>query len=72
MTKLLEEVLEKTKNLPDSEQDAIASIILEELEDEARWEKKFTGSKDALARLASEAMEEERRGETKELDPDSL
>lgn len=72
MTKLLEQAVEKAKNLPDSEQDAIASIILEELEDEAKWERRFSVSKDSLAKLASEAMEEERRGETKELDPDSL
>ncbi len=72
MTKLLEQAVKKAKNLPDSEQDAIASIILEELEDEAKWEKRFSDSKSSLARLASEAMEEGRRGETKELDPDSL
>ncbi len=69
MTKLLEQAVKKAKNLPDSEQDAIASIILEELEDEVRWEKGFTASKDVLAKLASEAMEEERRCETKEFDP---
>ncbi|MGR3178051.1 MAG: hypothetical protein ACUZ8E_08355 [Candidatus Anammoxibacter sp.] len=72
MTKLLEQAVKKAKDLPDSEQDAIASIILEELEDEARWEDKFSASKDTLAKLASEAMEEEGRGETQELDPDSL
>ena len=72
MTKLLEQAVKIAKNLSDSEQDAIASIILEELEDEAKWEKGFVASKDSLAKLASEAMEEERRGETKELDPDSL
>lgn len=72
MTKLLEKAVEKAKNLPDSEQDAIASIILEELEDEVRWEEKFSASKDALAKLAAEAMEEDERGETQELDHDSL
>lgn len=72
MTELLEQAVEKAKNLPDTEQDAIASIILEELEDEAKWERRFSVSKDSLAKLASEAMEEDRRGETKELDPDSL
>ena len=72
MTELLEQALEKAKNLPDSEQDAIAAMILEELEDEAKWEKRFSVSKDSLAKLASEAMEEDRREETEELDPDSL
>ena len=72
MTKLLEQAVKKAKSLPDSEQDAIASIILEELEDETKWEEKFLASKDTLAKLAYEAMEEEDRGETHELDPDSL
>ncbi len=72
MTKLLEQAVEKAKNLPEKEQDAIASIILEELEDEAMWGENFSASKDALAKLAAEAMEEDERGETHDLDPDSL
>ena len=35
MTKLLEKALEKISGLPQEEQDAIASQILAELEDEA-------------------------------------
>ena len=72
MSKLLERAMKKAKKLPDAEQDAIATIILEELEDEARWEQAFSKSQDALAKLAVEAMEEDRKGETKKLDPDSL
>ena len=72
MSELLEHALEKARKLPDAEQDAIGAIILEELEDEARWEQAFAKSQDALAKLAAEAMEEDGRGETKELDPDSL
>ncbi|MCL0097259.1 hypothetical protein M1O19_01830 [Dehalococcoidia bacterium] len=65
MTKLLERAVEKTKKLPDSEQDAIAALILEELEDEMRWGKAFARSQDALAKLAREAMAEHRAGKTK-------
>ncbi|MCL0069966.1 hypothetical protein M1O53_02660 [Dehalococcoidia bacterium] len=65
MTKLLERAVEKTKKLPDSEQDAIAALILEELEDEMRWGKAFARSQDALAKLAQEAMAEHRAGKTK-------
>lgn len=36
MTDLLEKAIAKLKSLPASEQDAIAAMILEELEDEAR------------------------------------
>lgn len=72
MSELLERAVEKARKLPDAEQDAIAAIILEELEDEARWEQAFSKSQDALAKLAAEAVEEDKKGETKELNPDSL
>lgn len=44
-------------------------MILEELEDEIRWDEAFVGSKDALAKLATEAMVEYRAGKTEELNP---
>jgi hypothetical protein len=39
MTELLERAIARLKNLPAREQDAISSIILEELEDDLRWDK---------------------------------
>lgn len=44
MSELLEPALEKARKLPDAEQDAIGAIILEELEDETRWEQAFAKS----------------------------
>jgi aspartate/glutamate racemase len=72
MTKLLERAVKKVRTLPDSEQDAIAALILEELEDEARWDKSFARTQDVLARLADEAMAEDHAGKTEALDPDRL
>ena len=72
MTELLEQAIAKMKNLPDHEQDNIATIILEELEDEMKWTKAFTDSQDVLAKLAAEAMTEYRSGKTQELDPEIL
>jgi hypothetical protein len=72
MTQLLERAVEKVRALPEREQDAVAALILNELEDEARWDKAFAGSHDALARLAAETAEEHEAGRTKELDPDKL
>ncbi len=37
MTKMLEQALSEVKKLPESEQDAIALLILDELADERRW-----------------------------------
>lgn len=72
MTELLNQAVALIKNLPDNEQDAIATIILEELEDEMKWEQAFSDSQDVLAELAAEAMTEYRAGTTQELDPEKL
>ena len=72
MTELLNQAVALIKNLPDNEQDAIATIILEELKDEMKWEQAFSDSQDVLAELAAEAMTEYRAGKTQELDPEKL
>jgi len=60
------------KTLSASEQDALASMILEELEDERRWDRAFSRSPDALAKLAATAIAEYHAGKTQELDPETL
>lgn len=72
MTQLLEEAIAKLKALSDDEQDAIAAMILEEIEEERRWDHSFARSSDVLAKLASEAMAEYKTGKTETLDPETL
>ncbi len=72
MTKLLEQAIAKLKTRPTNEQDSIAALILEEIEDDNRWDESFARSPDLLAKLASEAMAEHRAGTTQELDPETL
>jgi hypothetical protein len=72
MTHSLKHALEQVEQLPEVEQDAIAAVILEELEDEARWQAAFDGSQEQLAALAREARTEFRAGKTRELDPEQL
>ncbi|WP_375513948.1 hypothetical protein [uncultured Nostoc sp.] len=72
MTELLEKAIAQLKTLPVDEQDAIATMILKELEDEHRWDESFARSPDMLAKLAAEAMAEHRAGKTQELDPETL
>lgn len=64
MTELLERAIAKVKTLSESEQDSFAALILEEIEDEARWQRSFAHSQEALARLAAEAMAKDRAGKT--------
>ena len=72
MTELLKRVIARLKTLPASEQDAIASMILAELEDDLRWDEAFSRAPDALAKLAASAMAEYHAGKTQELDPETL
>lgn len=46
-------------------------MILEEVEDEQRWDESFSRSPDILAKLAASAMAEYRAGKTQELDPET-
>lgn len=68
MTSLLEEALRRVESLSQQEQDAIASQVLETLEDEEAWARRFRDRPDVLRSLAREALEEHRRGETRPLD----
>ena len=68
MTTLLEDALRKVAALPQDEQDAIASQIIETLRDEDAWKEKLARNPEKLRGLAEEALEEHRRGETRPLD----
>ncbi|MGA3024020.1 MAG: hypothetical protein ABSF98_04545 [Bryobacteraceae bacterium] len=68
MTVRLEEALRRVEALSREEQDAIASQILETLDDEEAWARKFSARPDLLQSLADEALAEHRRGETRPLD----
>jgi len=72
MTELLERAIARLQTLPASEQDAIAAMILAEIEDDRRWDESFSRSPNVLAKLAASAMAEYRAGKTQELDPETL
>jgi len=44
MTELLEKAFAKVSELPEEEQNEIASLILEEIADEQKWQKSFANS----------------------------
>ena len=58
MTELLDRTITKLKTLSVEQQDSIAMIILEELEDEVQWNTSFERSQDVLTKLAKKAMSE--------------
>lgn len=65
MTDLLERAFAKAATLPEVEQDALAALILAEIESEQRWQQAFADSQDVLTQLADEALAEHRAGKTK-------
>jgi hypothetical protein len=70
MTYLLERAINEVSQLPDSEQDALASILLEEIVSEARWGAAFANPQPQLACLAANALAEFHAGRTLPLDPE--
>ena len=69
MTSLLEKALREAAALSPSEQDRIARLILDEIEDEARWQKTFERSQDQIAALAGAARKEIAQGDVRDEDP---
>ncbi len=72
MTHLLKKAIEEVSKLPDPEQDAIATIILDEILDEQEWDLAFAQSQDELAKLAKKVREDIKAGRIKEMRFDEL
>lgn len=72
MTQLLKKALIEVNKLPPDKQDTIASIILEELEDERRWDRSFADSQDKLAQLAQKVRTDIEAGRVHKMGFDEL
>jgi hypothetical protein len=68
MTSVLETALAEVAKLPPEEQDALASLLLDEIKSEQRWSQSLAASQALLKSLAAEALAEHRSGKTKPLD----
>lgn len=72
MTKLLEQAVAKARDLPAIEQDAIAQILLDEMEADQKWDALLTKSPEKLRKFAEEAWAEHTAGRSELLDPETL
>jgi hypothetical protein len=72
MTQLLQKAIAKVQQLPSVEQDAIAQLILDELEDEQRWDAAFARSQDTLSHLTTRARVDIQAGKTKPIGMDEV
>lgn len=72
MSQLLDHAVAEARKLPDAAQDAIAELILEEIEDDRRWEETLARAPGKLAALASRAEEQVRAGRCRAVGFDEL
>ncbi len=72
MVELLEKAIAEVTKLSKEQQEAFAQWMLDELEDEKRWDKSFADSLPQLDKLGKKALSEYRAGKTTDLDPDIL
>ena len=72
MTRLLEQAIEAAGKLPEAEQDTIATIILEELDDERRWSEAFARSQGPLSKLAEKVRADIAAGRVRAIGIDEL
>ncbi|OGV69658.1 MAG: hypothetical protein A2283_21930 [Lentisphaerae bacterium RIFOXYA12_FULL_48_11] len=68
MTALLEKAIDRVSVLPAKKQNAIAHLLLAEMDAEAKWDKSFKSSQAELAKLAGDALSEHRKGKTRAMD----
>jgi hypothetical protein len=67
MTELLKKAFDAVSALPPERQNALAEMILAEIQDDKLWDEAFARSQDKLAAMADEALEEHRAGKTRSM-----
>ncbi len=67
MTQLLEKAIREISELSVSEQDIIATIILDELLDEKKWDTAFAKSQDKLSKLADKVRRDISEGRIRKM-----
>jgi hypothetical protein len=74
MIEALKRAFERASQEPEEEQAALAALIMQTLEDDARWDALFADPISALAleKLAAEAIAEDEAGETEEITGDGF
>lgn len=74
MSELMEQAIQRVRQLSEPAQEAIAAIILQEIEAEQCWDELFARPESAelLSRMADEALAEIQAGRARKLDLNEL
>lgn len=72
MTKALQQAIDRLQQAPDEQQDALAALLLHELDEDARWTESTAANVDKLRHLVKDVLADDQRGECEPLEPDQL
>lgn len=72
MTAILDRAVARARKLRPEQQDALGTLLLEEIEADGAWDDRLAASQELLARLADRALAEVARGEVRDGDPSEL
>ena len=72
MTTALEKVIERLQQMPEDRQDALAALLLHEIDEDERWMQSTASNQEKLRGLVNDVLNADRRGECEPLDPDQL
>ncbi|HWP91957.1 MAG TPA: hypothetical protein VNN20_07155 [Thermodesulfobacteriota bacterium] len=72
MTTLLSKAIKKVEALPPELQDGIAKQIIEDIDNELKWQKTLDQPQSKLEKLAGKVLQESKAGKTKRMGFDDL
>ncbi len=72
MSALLEKAVNEARKLSEEDQDALGAAILDEMDDERRWDEAFARSPGKLTALAARAAEQVKAGDCRAVGFDEL
>ncbi len=72
MTKSLEKAIERLQQMPADRQDALAALLVHEMDEDNRWSQSTAANEQKLRGLIGEVLAADRRGECEPLDPETL
>ena len=72
MTNLLAEAFNKAQNLPEFIQDELAQQLIEDIENELKWQETLSKLNSLFEKLAQKALKDSQEGKTKMIDIDEL
>ena len=69
MNEMLKQAFAEAAKLPEDSQEAIASLVMEEIRSDRGWDERFANSQDLLGALVRQARDDVARGDVLPYDP---